>query len=158
MVVTLYLVRHAHAGRRSEWGDADAHRPLSEKGRHQSEALTRHLAEAEVARVLSSAAVRCRQTVEDVAGSRGLVLEVHPALLEGATPHSTTTLLWELAAEGTDSVLSSHGDVIPSALIALRADGVAVDDHHGLPKGTLYRLDVDDEGRITTATVVDPRP
>lgn len=156
--MTLYLVRHAHAGRRSEWDDADAERPLSEKGRHQSEALTRHLADTTIDRVISSPAVRCRQSVDELAGARGLEVEVHPALLEGAAARSATTLLWELAADGIDAVLSSHGDVIPAALRALRSDGAEVDDRHGLPKGTLYRLDVDDEGHITTATFVDPRP
>ncbi|MGI8939906.1 MAG: SixA phosphatase family protein [Iamia sp.] len=156
--MTLYLVRHAHAGRRSEWADADAERPLSEKGRHQSEALTRHLADATIDRVLSSPAVRCRQTVEGMARERNLEIEGHPALLEGATDRSTTTLLSELATEGRHVVLSSHGDVIPGALQALRSDGLEVDDRHGLPKGTLYRLEVDDEGHMTTATFVDPRP
>lgn len=156
--MTLYLVRHAHAGRRTDWDGADAERPLSEKGRHQTDAIARHLDGAPLDRVLSSAAVRCRQTVEGVAAARRLEVETHPSLLEGATPRSATTLLWELAAAGTDAALSSHGDVIPSALTALRADGVAVDDRVGLPKGTLYRLDVDAEGTITTATFVDPRP
>lgn len=155
--VTLYLVRHAHAGRRSEWDAADADRPLSEKGGHQTEALTRHLDDAPVTQVLSSAALRCRQTVAPLARQRGLEVESHPALLEGATARSTTQLLWDLAANGEDAVLSSHGDVIPSALVALRADGVEVDDHHGLPKATLYRLQVDD-GHITSGTFVDPRP
>lgn len=156
--MTLYLVRHAHAGRRSEWVDADADRPLSEKGHHQTEALTRHLDGAAVARVLSSPAVRCQQTVAPLARDRGLDVEVHPSLLEGAVARSTTTLLWELAAAGEDVVLSSHGDVIPAALDALEADGVAVDDRSGLPKGTLYRLEVDETGHIASASFVDPRP
>lgn len=156
--MTLYLVRHAHAGRRSEWDDADAQRPLSEKGRHQTEALTQHLADAPVGRVLSSAAVRCQQTVAPLARRRGLDVEVHPSLLEGATARSTTTLLWDLAAGREDVVLSSHGDVIPAALAELRTDGVTVDDRHGLPKGTLYRLAVDEEGHILSASFEDPRP
>lgn len=156
--MTLYLVRHAHAGRRSQWGGADAERPLSEKGRHQAEALTRHLDGAPLAQVLSSPAVRCRQTVDPLAGARGLAVATHPALVEGATGRPTTTLLWELAADGVDAALCSHGDVIPAALAALQADGVAVEEGHGLPKGTLYRVDVDAEGHLTHVTFVDPRP
>lgn len=156
--MTLFLVRHAHAGSRSDWAGADIDRPLSRKGRRQVEALTAHLADAPVKRVLSSAAVRCQQTVGPLARVRGLEVEVHPALTEGAPAVRTTTLLRELAAEGEDVVLSSHGDVIPAALEALRGDGVAVDDRHGLPKGTLFALAVSDEGAITSATFVDPRP
>lgn len=155
--VTLFLVRHANAGSRADWDGADADRPLSGKGRRQVEALTTHLADAPVKRVLSSAAVRCQQTVDPVARARGLEVEVHPALTEGATAAQTTTLLWELAAEGEDVVLSSHGDVIPAAIEALRGDGIDVGDRHGLPKGTLYAIAVTDEGAITHATFVDPR-
>lgn len=155
--MTIYLVRHAHAGSRSEWDGEDRDRPLSEKGRHQMEAITEALGDAPVARVLSSAAVRCQQTVAPLAHRKGLDVEVEAALTEGATATETTNLLWGLAGSGTDAVLSSHGDVIPAALAALADDGVDVETGHGLPKGTLYALAVDD-GTITTARFVDPRP
>jgi len=155
--VTLYLVRHAHAGSRSHWDGPDAERPLSDKGRDQTEAITAHLAEVPVKRVLSSAAVRCQQTVAPVARLRGLEVEVHPALTEGATAARTTSLLWQLAGEGADVVLCSHGDVIPAAIEALRADEVDVGDRRGLPKGTLYEIAVDASGTITGATFHDPR-
>jgi 8-oxo-dGTP diphosphatase len=155
--VTLFLVRHANAGSRSDWDGPDAERPLSGKGRRQVDALTAHLADAPVKRVLSSAAVRCQQTVALAAEARGLDVEVHPALTEGASAAQTTTLLWELAGEGADVILSSHGDVIPAAIEGLRHDGVDVGDRHGLPKGTLYVIDVDEGGSISRATFVDPR-
>lgn len=156
--MTLYLVRHAHAGTRGRSYDGpDIDRPLSDKGNHQTEALTAELRDVTVERVLSSRAVRCQQTVEPLARERGLDVEIHPALTEGTTPAATTTLLWELAVDDVDAVLSSHGDVIPAALAALRTDGVAVDDHWALPKGTYYVLDVED-GEITGARFVDPRP
>ncbi|HEX7133831.1 MAG TPA: phosphoglycerate mutase family protein [Iamia sp.] len=155
--MTLYLVRHANAGSRSDWDGPDADRPLSEKGWRQVEAITAHLIDAPVKRVLSSVAMRCQQTVAPMARTRGLDIEIHPALTEGATAAQTTTLLWELAQEGDDVVLSSHGDVIPAAIEALRHDGVAVGDRHGLPKGTLYVLDVGPDGTLTGATFVDPR-
>lgn len=155
--MTILLVRHAHAGARSDWDQRDSERPLSEKGRHQVDALTAHLAGARIDRVLSSAAVRCQQTVAPVAGPRQLEVEVHPALTEGATATATTTLIRQLAADGVHAALSSHGDVIPAALHALAADGVEVDTSHGLPKGTYYELTVAD-GTVTRARFVDPRP
>jgi broad specificity phosphatase PhoE len=155
--VTLYLVRHAHAGSRSDWEGTDADRPLSDKGWRQAEAITTHLVDAPIKQVLSSAAVRCQQTVAPLARTRGLEVEVHPALTEGATAAQTTTLLWELAEAGDDVVLSSHGDVIPAAIDALRHDGVDVGDRHGLPKGTLYVLAVGPDGTLAGATFVDPR-
>ena len=59
---------------------------------------------------------------------------------------------------GVDAVLSSHGDVIPAALASLRTDGVGVEDPWALPKATYYELDVADDGTITSARFVDPRP
>ncbi len=153
----IFLVRHAHAGTRGRWDGPDAERPLSDKGRHQTEALAARLADEEITRVLTSKAVRCQQTVGPIARTRGLDVEIHDALAEGASARATTTLLWELAAAGTTAALSSHGDVIPNAIEALRADGVDVDDRDGLPKGTYYVLDVD-AGSIVRARFVDPRP
>ncbi|HEV7720735.1 MAG TPA: phosphoglycerate mutase family protein [Iamia sp.] len=155
--MTLYLVRHANAGSRADWDGPDSERPLSGKGRRQADALTAHLADAPVKRVLSSAAVRCRQTVALAADIRDLDIEVHDALTEGASAAQTTTLLYTLAEEGDDVVLCSHGDVIPAAIEALRGDGVDVGNRHGLPKGTLYVLDVDPDSTIARATFVDPR-
>lgn len=155
--MTLFLVRHAHAGSRSDWHGPDATRPLSEKGWRQVEAVTTHLVDAPIKRVLSSPAVRCLQTVGPVARTRDLDVEVHPALAEGATAAQTTTLLWELAGTGDDVALSSHGDVIPAAIEALRHDGLDVGDRRGLPKGTLYVLAVGPDGALTGATFVDPR-
>lgn len=154
----LFLVRHAHAGSRGAWDGPDAERPLSDKGRHQADALTTALADQDITRVLSSVAVRCRQTVEPLAAARGLEVEVHDALTEGVSASETTTLLWELASAGTTAALSSHGDVIPNAIEALRRDGVDVGDRHGLPKGTYYVLEVDAAGALTHATFHDPRP
>lgn len=156
--VAIYLVRHAHAGTRGTWDGPDVGRPLSEKGLHQAAALAGALRDREVTRVLSSPATRCVQTVEPVAAERGLAVEPHPALLEGASPAETSALLWQLGAEGTAAVLASHGDVIPAALDALRRGGVAVDGRDGLPKGTYYVLEVDGDGAITSASFVDPRP
>lgn len=155
--MTLYLVRHAHAGTRGHFDGPDIDRPLSKKGRNQADAFAAALEGLPIARVLSSRAVRCQETVEPLARERGLEVEVHPALTEGTSTPATTTLLWQLAADGVDAVLSSHGDVIPAALAALHIDGVAVDDPWALPKATYYVLDVDG-GLISDARFVDPRP
>lgn len=155
--MTLYLVRHAHAGTRGRFDGPDLDRPLSDKGHHQAEAFAADLDGVALTRVLSSRAVRCQQTVGPLARQRGLDVEVHEALTEGAAATATTALIWQLASEGTTAVLSSHGDVIPAALASLRTDGVAVEDHWALPKGTYFVLEVED-GAVTTARFVDPRP
>jgi len=40
----IHLLRHAHAGDRGAWAGPDATRPLSDKGRDQSDRLGRFLA------------------------------------------------------------------------------------------------------------------
>ena len=156
--MTIYLVRHAHAGRRSHWAGPDSERPLSDKGRRQADALTDRLADARIEQVLSSASARCQETVAGLAEQRGVEVEVHPALTEGASARDTIALLRGLAAGGVGAALSSHGDVIPAALDALAGDGLELDSSRELPKGTFYALAVDDHGRITSAALVDPRP
>ena len=39
--VSIYVVRHAHAHPREGWGGSDRHRPLTERGVKEAEALTR---------------------------------------------------------------------------------------------------------------------
>lgn len=155
--MTLYLVRHAHAGTRGGFDGPDLERPLSDKGWVQAEALRAALADVEVERALSSRAVRCQQTLDPIARQRGLDVEVDEALTEGAKSTDTTRLLWQLATDGVDAVLSSHGDIIPVALASLGDDGVDVGDRLALPKGAYFVLDVA-EGAITRARFVDPRP
>ncbi len=67
----LILVRHASAGSKDKWRadghDDDLKRPLDELGRHQKEELARLLQCYGTARVLSSAAERCAETVQPYA-------------------------------------------------------------------------------------------
>jgi phosphohistidine phosphatase SixA len=59
----IYLIRHADAGQRTATPE-DRMRPLSADGRRQVEALTSWLQPGPHGSVLSSAHVRCVETVE----------------------------------------------------------------------------------------------
>lgn len=104
------LVRHARAGRRSEWEGDDHLRPLDEKGRRQAEGLVELLAPHPVDRILSSGYVRCVQTVEPLAEARGLPLEEADELAEGKLQADVIGLLERLGA--ACPVLCTHGDVV----------------------------------------------
>ncbi len=117
--MTLYLVRHAKAGSRRDWGGPDAERPLSGKGRRQAEGLVDLLADRPVRRVLSSPYVRCVQTVAPLAEKLGLPVEETAALGEGASAAEAVSLLRDLA--GTTAVVCTHGDLIPPVLDTLAA-------------------------------------
>ena len=70
----LHLVRHAHAGDPAEWEGDDALRPLTRKGRRQSEQLGTFLGERGIRPdvIVSSPKVRALQTAEIVAAALGM--------------------------------------------------------------------------------------
>jgi phosphohistidine phosphatase SixA len=74
----LYLLRHAHAGDPERWSGDDALRPLSEKGRRQSERVGRMLAAVDEAPdvLVSSPRVRAEETARIVADVLGVPLIV----------------------------------------------------------------------------------
>lgn len=151
--VPLYLVRHAKAEDRASWTEPDGLRPLTEEGFHQAVGLIDVLEGLPVERILSSPAVRCRQTVELLARTRGLPLELEDALAEGTGPERATALLSELATRAT--VLCTHGDVIEHVLSALVEDGVIEGGNLKMKKGSTWALETE-RRRITRARYLPP--
>ena len=131
--MTIFLIRHAHAGKRSEWTADDRLRPLSQRGVAQSQLLTEVVGDLVIGRILSSPYVRCMQTVEPLAEKYQLSIEESDAFAEGADGDAAYRLLLDLDAH--DGVACSHGDVIPDLLQRLVADGMETDgpllDHKG---------------------------
>ena len=123
--MTLLLIRHGSAGHSDQWQGDDRLRPLDAKGRRQAEALVPLLAEFDLDRLVSSPYVRCVQTVEPLARSRELEIELDDAL-------------------GAD-----HVDDVPSVLDRLRGHDAALCTHGDLPwlgnrpfkKGSVWVLD-----------------
>lgn len=138
--MAVYLVRHAIALGRSEWSGDDAERPLTKRGERQAEALVGLLAGVDVRRIRSSPAVRCVHTVVPVARRLGLDVEADDTLFEGSPTRKVVHLLEQAAAAKGDSVLCSHGDVIPEVLRRL----VPGSDLH-CAKGSTWRLEWDGE-------------
>jgi len=136
--VTIFLVRHAHAGKRAEWGGADSARPLSERGDAQTAALTELFAGRTVRRVVSSPYVRCVQTVAPLAAGAGIEVEVDERLAEGAGADAAFDLLLEL--DDADGVACTHGDLIPPLLERLVVLGMAVDGPLLDQKGSVWTI------------------
>lgn len=151
----LHLVRHASAGDRHSWrGDDDA-RPLDAVGHAQAEAIASALAAAPVRRILSSPSVRCTQTIEPLATKLGLDIEISAELAEGADGWRTEALLERLCGEAGDSVLCSHGDVIPEVLWRLSYRGVEVSPTR-CKKASIWELHVLD-GAVSHGIYRSPR-
>jgi phosphohistidine phosphatase SixA len=128
--MTVLLLRHASAGERNEWTGDDTLRPLDERGRLQALAL-RDLSQRPIGRIVSSPYRRCVETVEPLAGTLGLALELDDRLAEGATAPLALSLLAELDG----GLACTHGDVIEAVLgYGLRKGATAVADigRHGV--------------------------
>ena len=151
--MTIHLVRHAHAGKRSEWEGDDRKRPLSPRGEAQSASLVALLGGERVGRVLSSPYVRCVQTVEPLAQKLGVAVEADDRFAEGSDPDVALAALLELAEPG--GVACSHGDLIPVLVRRLVADGMAVDGPLLDQKGSTWVLETTG-GRITRGRYVPP--
>lgn len=97
--LSLLVIRHARAGKRSEWVGDDRLRPLDKRGTKQARALVDALAPFEVTRVLSSPYDRCVQTVEPLAAARGVFVEARDELGEDRQADQGVELARSLAGE-----------------------------------------------------------
>lgn len=136
--VELYLLRHAHAGDPETWSGDDDERPLTAKGRRQSERLGRFLGATRFQpdAILTSPKARARQTAEIVA--RRLHIEVTDDERLGS----------DLPLAALDDLLGERGAARPvlvghdpdfSALVAILCGASRVP----MKKGALCRIDVD---------------
>lgn len=154
--MTVYLLRHARAGRRSAWTGEDDLRPLTKVGRGQAAAILDQLGNAPITRIVSSPYVRCRQSVEPLAQRLRLPVDLADGLAEGADLPSALRVLEKVTDETT--VLCTHGDVIALLLGHLRREGVDLGKRRGAPlmeKGSTWELTTK-RGRVTAATYHPP--
>lgn len=142
--MTLYVVRHAHAGKRGAWTGDDRLRPLSNRGQVQSKAIAAVLGSRAPQRVLSSPATRCVQTVEPVAEELALAVAEDDRLFEGASTAEIRTLLEEVTDD--DAVLCSHGDVIPVLLDLLVDAGMRPERNLVWQKASVWIAERDGNG------------
>lgn len=140
--MTLYLVRHAHAGQRSAWTGDDRIRPLSDRGSRQARAIAGALAPNAPRRLVASPARRCVQTLQPLADELGVEVVEDDRLFEGATEQAVGEVLDEVGAD--DVALCTHGDVIPIALDLLVARGMRPEDDLAWQKGSVWVVERSD--------------
>lgn len=135
--LTLYLLRHAHAGSADTWDGPDSERPLSPKGRRQAQQLGQFLADRAFVpdAIVSSPKLRARQTAEIVADALGLAIAVDERLA-GALDIDTLVALTE-SVGGTNVVLVGHDPDFSDL-------GASLTGASYLPmrKGALARIDI----------------
>lgn len=126
--VPLILLRHAPAGRKSDWPRDDQSRPLDATGEKDAAALADLLCCFGNARVISSPAERCVASVRPYAARAGVDIETEPALEvtkngTGAVddPEAAKTAA-QLAAADQPAVICAHRENLPSLLAAACAE------------------------------------
>lgn len=151
--MAIYVVRHAKAGQRSEWVGDDRVRPLSKKGQLQAVAIADRLAACSPTRLITSPAVRCRQTLEPLAELVDLAIHDDDRLAEGSAVERSLELVDEMP---DGAVLCSHGDVIPDLMAALSRRGMSVVDEPDWRKASVWVLERQADGTVARANVWPP--
>jgi 8-oxo-dGTP diphosphatase len=149
----ILLVRHARAGKRSEWRGSDRKRPLEPIGEAQAARLANLLALFQPDRVVSADFERCVETVRPLADHLGLSVRTDAAFTDEAftgSPSATEDALLALAKPGRVSVVCSQGVTIPG-LIDRLGRGVRDADTR---KGAFWALSVVD-GTVVSADYYD---
>lgn len=144
----LYLVRHATAGDRARWKGPDDARPLTKKGRRQAEAIAASLADAGIERILSSPSTRCVETVEPLAKLIGAEIEKTPELAEEPDLDAAYTVVD--ATIGSNTVICSHGDVIPALINRMMWAGLELSTRFYYSKASIWEVEVE-AGRFASA-------
>jgi phosphohistidine phosphatase SixA len=152
--VTIFLIRHAHAGARASWNGDDLARPLDGKGRRQAEHLAGILADAPIGVIYSSPSARCIETVEPLARQRGLIVHTVGVLHEGSDRDDAVRFALEHAAE--NPVLCTHGDLVPKMLRRFRGGGMRSTKANESAKGSVWQLEVDGNGTVVSGVYHPP--
>ena len=134
----LIVVRHGDAGIKGSWGDPDSLRPLSAAGHREAEGLVVQLEDYPVERILSSPAVRCRQTVQPLAHDRLLQIEPIAALGVDVGPTQLRALLEDHRLR--HAVLCTHGETIAQLFTQLVVGRLELAGPLQWPKGSTWLL------------------
>jgi 8-oxo-dGTP diphosphatase len=149
----VYLVRHAHAGKKANWEGPDVARPLSAQGRKEALGLVDRLGPHPLGRLLSSPAERCLQTIQPLAGRLGRPIEPSQALGLDGTADGVLELLTSPALR--QAVLCTHGELIGEVFVELQRAGIELSAPPRWPKGSTWMLDLDG-GHGWTGTYLEP--
>jgi broad specificity phosphatase PhoE len=178
-VFTLEIFIHLEAADRNEWKGAPDDRPLTDVGRKQGERIAEELSAQPVDALVSSPALRCRESLEALAAKTGLSIEVVPGFkdtsgykapegwgnadrtgpdpLGGAqSAGSAYAALSELVERFPDRrvVLCSYGDIVP-ALLAFLSGAYGVDmPAKNNKKGAIFSVQI--EGKSVTLATAEP--
>jgi phosphohistidine phosphatase SixA len=141
-MITLLLLRHAHAGDSARWEGDDAVRPLTDKGRRQAERLARLLAATGEGPdlLITSPLARAAQTAEIVARVLGVRVLADARLAGPLDPGVVTRILADAGAAERPCIVGHDPDL--SGLLGELTGATTL----AMRKGALARVDL--PGRV----------
>jgi 8-oxo-dGTP diphosphatase len=151
-VTKVFLVRHAAAGDREAWTGDDRARPLSPRGLRQAAAIAEQFDGESIGQILSSAYLRCVETVLPLARALGLEVREDPRLAEGSDWREAIALV---TGSVGPTVLCSQGDVIGDVVGHLVGLGLVKPSDAHAEKASTWVLEVSD-GTLRSARYVRP--
>jgi 8-oxo-dGTP pyrophosphatase MutT (NUDIX family)/phosphohistidine phosphatase SixA len=160
VTVPIILLRHARALPKPGWDRQDTVRPLDGSGRADAKTLASLLAcFAPSARVVSSAAVRCTETVRPYAELTGAGVQAESSLdISRTDPAACSALIVAAVAARRPAVFCAHRENLPpmlaAALDALGTHGVPAGLRDPLPTGGFWVLHTA-AGRLVAAEAYD---
>jgi 8-oxo-dGTP pyrophosphatase MutT (NUDIX family)/phosphohistidine phosphatase SixA len=110
---TVIVLRHAQARVRTVWKRDDLDRPLTKPGQAQSAKLVPLLHAYGAARIVTSPAVRCAQTVEPYAQATKALLEIDDRLSETTTAKSASRSVQTILDRKRPTVMCTHRPTLP---------------------------------------------
>jgi phosphohistidine phosphatase SixA len=125
----LLLLRHASAGDRATWQGDDRERPLDARGLAQADKVVVLFEPFDVTAIYASPYRRCAQTVEALAASRSLVVELRDELGEDQQHEQGAEFVRSVGDRNV--VICGHGGL----------DSLLLDDPPRWRKGETFVLD-----------------
>jgi len=123
----IIALRHGKATPPQNWDGPDATRPLLQRGIDQSLSVALGIAAYRPAKLITSTAERCLQTIAPTARVTGLVAKEKAEISQDAYRSdgaAVTRLVAKRLRKGVTTVLCSHGPVLPQIIDAVvRATG-----------------------------------
>lgn len=118
----IIALRHAKAANPFNWEGTDASRPLTERGERQARAIAPGIAAYGPERIVTSDAVRCRQTVAPLAERTGLVAKATATISQQSAVDPREALearIGKAVRKRRGTVLCSHAPIIPEIVTAV---------------------------------------
>ncbi len=150
---TIYLIRHAWAGIKTEWKKQDWQRPLDRHGVRQAKRIHLDLETTPLTRVVTSHYRRCVDTIRSLAVAHGIRIEKDKRLGVKGDADAALDLFREMRNES--AAMSSHGEVIGDIIGKLAAEGTDLDGPMEWRKGSIWVLQTN-KGRVKSGRYVRP--